>query len=101
MQSSDLEFNLIEGIVWGDDREEALWMTDPDELESIIAALADRYYDGHYTIMKFTTGYKAVFETPDIFFVDREPIANLETFKTLREAVISAILRQLEKIEKE
>jgi len=101
MQSCDADFSLIEGVVWGEDRESYLWMADPDELEGIISALADHYHDGHYTAMKFTTGYKAVFGTPDIAFADRERIYSMETFKTLREAFISAILRQLKDLEKD
>jgi len=39
--------------------------------------------DGHYTIMKFTTGYKVMIGTPE----GREDIRNIKSSKTLEEAV--------------
>ena len=34
-------------------------------LAGIVEHMAKTYYDGHYTIFKFTTEYKVVFGTPD------------------------------------
>lgn len=52
--------------------------------KSFIGWYADSFYDGHFTIMKFTTEYKFSFgHQPSC----REDIDKMATGKTLREAV--------------
>lgn len=49
---------------------------------------ADLYHDGHYTIFKFTTHFKASFGT----VTEREDIESLEPFDTLKEAIVNCLL---------
>jgi len=66
-----------------------------EELESIVSALAKRRSDGHYTLLKFTTGYKAVLGTPDVWLDDRETIWSLPTAVTARQALVDLLSREL------
>lgn len=50
--------------------------------------LADNICDGHYTIMKFTTGYKVMFGTPEVV---RDELNAIEACTTLEAAIDNAI----------
>lgn len=58
-----------------------------DQLEN----RAEKYHDGHYTILKFKTNWKCAFGT----VIDREQIESLEGFKTLKEAVIDCLFNDV------
>lgn len=63
----------------------AMWVADQ---------VAEQLYDGHMTIMRFTTGWKCVFGTPDLGNVEeRETVWRLPTFRSMSEAVVDAINR--------
>jgi len=49
--------------------------------------LADKISDGHFTLLKFTTNYRAGFVTPS----DRDDISALSEGKSLAEALSAAI----------
>jgi hypothetical protein len=50
---------------------------------------ANEHYDGHFTIMKFTTNWKVCFGTP----ADRDDIDVMPTGKSLPEAMVKALLK--------
>lgn len=55
-------------------------------------------YDGHFTLMKFTTGYRFCFGTMDYhsdYMKWREIIRDMPEGKTLDEAISKAIIREL------
>jgi len=64
-----------------------------EDIECLFAALAKKYTDGHYTILRFTTGYKAGFGIPDIRSGgDQIKILSIPTSKTMTEAITFAII---------
>lgn len=66
---------------------EAGHLVDTDEIFKKMTEIADRYYDGHFTLMKFTTNWKCGFTTPN----DWLDIQELCTGKTQDQAMILAI----------
>jgi len=64
-------------------------------LETLIQkaeALAKEKTDGHLSILKFTTGYKAFLGTPNLDIgEERENISNMNSFSTLEEALKSLL----------
>lgn len=65
------------------------------QLINIIEDIAEIEYDGHFTILKFTTGYKVGFNTPDIRTgLDQEKINNMRYFDTLKPALIDLIIQR-------
>jgi len=92
---NDVFFPIAEDFVWKTN--EAFLIssetyTDTD-IETLFSALAKKYTDGHYTIFRFTSGYKAGFGTPDIRFGgDDDSIHNCKTSKTIRDAMLCAIV---------
>ncbi len=53
-----------------------------------IRLIGDKFYDGHFTIMKFTTGYRVSFGgQPD----GREDIQQMPAGDTLGEAIVAAL----------
>ena len=53
---------------------------------------ADEHYQGHLTAMRFTTGWKVMFGTPDLDGGDgRSQIWNLQGYDTLRDALVFAV----------
>jgi len=59
-----------------------------EDLLEIAQDWADAKYDGHLTIMKFTTNWRAVFgPTPD----SREEIKNMMPGESLRDVLISIL----------
>lgn len=65
-----------------------LFNTIMEQLIEQLQSRANKYHDGHYTIMKFTTNYKATFGTVN----EREQIDVLQGFKTLKEAIINCLI---------
>jgi len=58
------------------------------ELLKQVEKIANEITDGHYTILKFTTGYKGFFGTPNLDIgEEREVIWNLPKFKTFEEVL--------------
>ena len=73
--------------------EYALLKLNEGELLDVIADFAKQDFDGHFTILSFTTGYKIAFYTPCLDNNDgRNQVAKLPSFKTMKEAMIHAIL---------
>lgn len=52
-----------------------------------IEFIANKYYSGHYTILKFTNGFKFSFGT----ITKREEIYDLNLYDNLRDALINGI----------
>jgi hypothetical protein len=49
-------------------------------------------YDGHFTLLSFTTGFKFMFGTPDLDSGEgREEVQNLKSYGTPEEAVYAAL----------
>lgn len=63
-------------------------------LIDLIERLALEQADGHWTLYKFTTGYKATLGTPDAEGFDREWLFEQETFPTAEAALVDLILTQ-------
>jgi hypothetical protein len=61
-------------------------------LIGIMEHMARVAYDGHYTIMAFTTGYKAGFGTPNLDGLGREQVWNIPSQETLKGALVRAIM---------
>lgn len=51
--------------------------------------------DGHLTLYRFTTGWKAFWGTPDIFELDRDSIFAASTFPTAEAAIAALVARPL------
>ena len=56
-----------------------------------LEGIADKDFDGHLTIMKFTIGWKAMFGTPNLDIDGRAEPPKLETHKTLKGALDSLL----------
>jgi hypothetical protein len=64
---------------------------------AVIEALATEKHDGHYTIFRFTTHYKAMFGTPNLDTGDgRQQVSDLPGYQTLVEALEAIIKPELE-----
>ncbi len=58
------------------------------ELLKKAVEVADRHHDGHITFLKFTTGWKVSFGTPDLDTgYGRKEIRDLKAFDSLQEAL--------------
>ena len=69
-----------------------LMETVPEVLKLAEKVAAERY-GGHLTIMRFTTGWKAAFQTPNLDTGEgREDVWKLKSFSTLEEALNDAIV---------
>ncbi len=63
-------------------------MNSDAEILKIIEALGDKYHDGHFTVMKFTTNWRVSFGgQPD----SREDIRRMAEGSTLLEAIRKAV----------
>lgn len=56
---------------------------------SVFQTIADLYYDGHFTILKFTTNYRAAFGTKDTGC--REMIEGMQSGTSLKLALQEAV----------
>ena len=71
-------------------------------LEHLIKALemdADDAFDGHFTIMKFTTGWKVVMGTPDVTEEYKDFLGNVPIKKDIRSALVSTITADARNVE--
>jgi hypothetical protein len=57
------------------------------EMLRLAEDFADSHEDGHLTIMRFTTGWKIMFGTPELTIDGRDEIWRLATFKSLEAAL--------------
>lgn len=57
----------------------------------LMELIAQKHYDGHYTIMKFTTNYRFCFGTISYVSNYTEAIRYMAEGKTLEEAIINGI----------
>lgn len=56
-----------------------------------IETIAREKYDGHYTIMSFTTGYKVVFGTPSVDYPEEyQAIYRMPIYENLIDAITNA-----------
>jgi hypothetical protein len=62
-----------------------------DDLMSTICTIAVLKYDGHFTILSFTTEFKGNFGT----ITEREDIQGLMGYHSLKELLVSMILKEL------
>jgi len=52
--------------------------------------------DGHITIMKFTTGWKVAFSTPDFDSGDgREQISKLKNYDSIKEVIKDLLIQRI------
>lgn len=59
----------------------------------ILAEMKARNHDGHLTIMRFTTGWKAMLGTPDLdTSKGREQISTLKGYESLEDALFYLIV---------
>jgi hypothetical protein len=58
-----------------------------DELMSMICTIAILKYDGHFSILSFTTHYKGGFNT----YTKKDDISELPTYSSLKELLIEMI----------
>jgi hypothetical protein len=65
-------------------------------LLAAVQSIAHKRYGGHYTVMKFTTGYKAVFGTPTLLLghEDSDKIYELPTAETMDDALADLLQRE-------
>lgn len=67
-----------------------------------IVELCCKETDGHFTLMKFTTEWKAMFSTPDLDTgKGRKEIKNIPGFATMEDAILDAIHRHAQQQDKE
>jgi hypothetical protein len=66
-------------------------------LLKIAELIARTRYDGHLTIMRFTTHWKAMFGTPNLDIDGRVEVRRLKGFPTLEQALKQLILEELSK----
>jgi len=64
-----------------------------DDLIELMEALARGHADGHFTILKFTTGWKCMVGTQDLDNGCRNKIHDLKNYETFREALIAELRR--------
>jgi hypothetical protein len=68
---------------------------------AVLDRLASDNHDGHYTVFRFTTHYKAMFGTPDLDSgAGRQQIKDSPGYNTLVEALDALIKPELELAEK-
>ena len=59
-------------------------MNNFDDLINAVAIIAREQFDGHFTILGFTTGFKVMFGTPD---VARYELVGLKQYSSLKDAL--------------
>jgi hypothetical protein len=64
---------------------------DLDTLMALAERIAVERDDGHFTLMRFTTGWKCMRGTPDLDGDGRTEVAALPAFGSVREALASFI----------
>jgi hypothetical protein len=56
-----------------------------------LASAAELCADGHYTIMKFSTGYKVLLRTSELTLKEREEVGNMKSHTLLGDAIVEAL----------
>ena len=64
---------------------------DVNELMSTVCTIATLKYNGHFTILSFTTNFKGSFGT----ITEREDINKLDPCESLKELLLQMIYREL------
>jgi hypothetical protein len=64
---------------------------DLDTLLALAEAQAVHREDGHLTLLRFTTGWKCMFGTPELSLVDNREISGLKTHSTLKGALLDLL----------
>jgi hypothetical protein len=65
-----------------------------ETLMDLAEILAAEKADGHLTLMRFTTGWKAFLGTPDLDAGSgRKAVANIRMHRTMKEALLALLLR--------
>ena len=68
---------------------------DLNTLIQIVEELAKNEADGHVSMLKFTTGWKVFFGTPNLDIgEEREQVAKLQAFETLSQALEHLIINK-------
>ena len=68
-----------------------------EELMGAVESIAKNYFDGHLTLMKFTTHWKAAWGTPDLDSGDgRFQLTKLNPYPSLRDALIGLLQSRLQ-----
>lgn len=57
--------------------------------------IAIKKYDGHLTVMRFTTHWKVMFGTPNLDIDGRKEVRKLQAYPTLEEALRALINQEL------
>lgn len=77
-------------------RQEELERLSLEALFALVRQVAQQYFDGHYSLLAFTTGYKVAFDIPDIRpFPGSQAcaqLAEMSGFPTLPAALIDLLL---------
>lgn len=69
---------------------------DLNTLFDILEEMTKKEADGHITIMKFTTGWKVAFSTPDLISGNGyEQIHKLKQYDTLEEAIKDLLIERI------
>ncbi len=62
-----------------------------------IEAIANEKYDGHYSILKFTTGYKVFFGTATMDYdADYQKVLQLPSFDNITVGIVNAVINEYE-----
>ncbi len=67
-------------------------------LLELATEIANKKYDGHFTLMKFTTNWRFCFGTVDYdgdVFVYRDNISRMAVGETLDDSIMEAIKREI------
>lgn len=89
-----INLSVAESYVW---KEKGVFIKEVQgmsrgKIESLFEFFADKNYDGHYSLFRFTTGYKASFGTPDLDSgAGRAAIKSLPNFPTANDAMAWAL----------
>ncbi len=68
---------------------------DIETLLGLVEVLASQKADGHITVMRFTTEWKATLGTPNLDTGEgREEVANLKSYSSLRKALVGLLVNQ-------
>lgn len=73
-------------------------MADKNDLKTLVnlvMMIARTNYDGHFTLLSFTTGFKCAFGTPSLDTGEaRSQVRRLKIHKTLEDALVDAIINR-------
>jgi len=64
-------------------------------LFEIAEGMAKQKYDGHLTVMRFTTHWKVMFGTPNLDIDGRQEVRQLKAYSSLAEALKELVCSEL------